>query len=206
MVQKKHREFWQQWSQEYLTRLQQRPKWLRTRENLEIGDLVMINEPNTPPTKWQIGRIKDVHPGSDGMVRVATIRTPDGTCRRPVVKLCLLPSQRAMEWATDKVENPPSAIKRDETDGSMGKLETTVECRQRTQEGAKMKQQPSGSRGHESESGMNLESNDNKKRKRAMSGRGKPGGTVERKKIQPIQKSSRNCNRTTIGLHTICVH
>lgn len=101
LVQRKNREFWHQWRQEYLTRMQQRPKWLRKRENLEVGDMVMINEPNTPPTRWVIGRIKDVHPGSDGMVRVATIRTPDGICKRPVVKLCLLPTQRAMEFTME---------------------------------------------------------------------------------------------------------
>lgn len=79
-----HREFWQH-----------RPKWLKTRENIQIGDLVMINEPNTAPTKWLMGRVANVHPGDDGIIRVATIRTPKGMCKRPIVKLCLLPSPEA---------------------------------------------------------------------------------------------------------------
>lgn len=39
-----------------------------------------------------MGRVKEVHPGNDGIVRVATIQTEDGTTiKRPVVKLAVLP-------------------------------------------------------------------------------------------------------------------
>jgi hypothetical protein len=36
---------------------------------------------------------EDIHPGADGVIRVATVKTNGGSFRRPVVKLCPLPSQ-----------------------------------------------------------------------------------------------------------------
>lgn len=51
LVQHKHREFWNQWSKEYLQRLQERPKWLKTRNNIKIGDLVLISDNNMGPTQ-----------------------------------------------------------------------------------------------------------------------------------------------------------
>ena len=36
---------------------------------------------------YKMARVVDVHPGSDGEVRAATIRTVEGVYKRPVVKL-----------------------------------------------------------------------------------------------------------------------
>lgn len=49
--------FWKSWSYEYLSRMQQRPKWKHVQENLKEGQLVMIMEDNLPPTVWALGRI-----------------------------------------------------------------------------------------------------------------------------------------------------
>ena len=48
---------------------------------------------NCLPTQWSIGRITAVFPGVDGVVRVAEVATPQGSYRRPVRKLCPLPTQ-----------------------------------------------------------------------------------------------------------------
>lgn len=86
-----HQSFWKRWSSEYLTTLQAKSKWYRPQSNLAIGDLVLLRQPNVPPTVWKLGRIVSVHPGEDGVVRVATVRTRDGVYKRPVVKLARLP-------------------------------------------------------------------------------------------------------------------
>ncbi|XP_055911959.1 uncharacterized protein LOC129945983 [Eupeodes corollae] len=83
--------FWKRWHTEYLTSLQERPKWTKPTINLRPGDLVVIKEPNLPPTKWILGRIVSVKPGTDERVRVANVRTATGTYVRPISKLALLP-------------------------------------------------------------------------------------------------------------------
>ncbi|KAJ8944184.1 hypothetical protein NQ318_016164 [Aromia moschata] len=51
-----------------------------------------FNGRNSPPLRWKLGRITDVHPGADGVVRVVSIRTSSGTTKRAVRKVCLLPA------------------------------------------------------------------------------------------------------------------
>ncbi|XP_076377847.1 uncharacterized protein LOC117225086 [Megalopta genalis] len=61
------------------------------RQALEVGTLVLIKEDNLPPLRWRLGRIKELHLGTDGGARVATVKTADGIFKRPVAKLCMLP-------------------------------------------------------------------------------------------------------------------
>lgn len=93
-----HQHFWKAWHDDYLTSLQPRGKWEEASEDLQVGNIVVIRHENLPPSQWRIGRITGVHPGSDGLVRNATILYPsrDGdhiTTRevvRSVQKLCKL--------------------------------------------------------------------------------------------------------------------
>lgn len=84
--------FWKRWTTEYLPQLQVRGKWTAKSTNLKIGDLVIIKEDMVVPGRWKMGRVLQTHPGSDGTVRVVTLRTSNGNeMKRPVVKLCRLP-------------------------------------------------------------------------------------------------------------------
>lgn len=56
-----------------------------------VGQLVLISSDQTPPTAWPIGRVTEVHPGDDGLVRNATVRTSSTTLVRPIQKLIVLP-------------------------------------------------------------------------------------------------------------------
>jgi hypothetical protein len=80
--------FWRRWSNEYLTTLQQRYKWKTSQENAQIGDVVVIRDDQLAPMKWPLGRIIDVQPGDDSLVRIATVKTATGEYKRPIVKLC----------------------------------------------------------------------------------------------------------------------
>lgn len=91
LVQKMRNDFWRRWHREYLTRMQQRPKWVSKSSNLEKGNLVLIIEDNLPPTRWVLGRVLEIHPGQDGLVRVSTLRCQGTVIKRPIVKLALLP-------------------------------------------------------------------------------------------------------------------
>lgn len=85
--------FWSRWAKEYLSTLQQRPKWYKSFANVKLNDLVLVKEDNTAPLCWPRGRVIEVHPGADGVVRTVTIKTEKGTFKRPTRKLCLLPRQ-----------------------------------------------------------------------------------------------------------------
>lgn len=88
-----HQVFWSRWSSEYLNTLMQRQKWTRNSPELQIGDVVFFYGTSTSPLNWPIGRIENLHPGQDGISRVATIRTSNGRLTRPLNKLVILPSE-----------------------------------------------------------------------------------------------------------------
>ncbi|XP_053686315.1 uncharacterized protein LOC128735856 [Sabethes cyaneus] len=91
VIQKKLQEFWKRWQSEYLAQLQGRTKRWRPPVPITEGQLVVIRDENLPPIKWKMGRIQQVHPGDDGVVRVVTLKTAAGLLKRPVEKICILP-------------------------------------------------------------------------------------------------------------------
>ncbi|KAL1130802.1 hypothetical protein AAG570_012043 [Ranatra chinensis] len=84
-------QFWLRWHAEYLPQLRERSKWLRPTPNLQPGDLVLLEEANTPPLIWPMGRILKTHPGRDGVVRRVLVQTSSGNYLRPAVKIYRLP-------------------------------------------------------------------------------------------------------------------
>lgn len=90
-VQKLYHQFWFIWNNEYLSELQTRSKWLHKYENAEIGQLVILREPNIPPCKWLKGRIMKTFKGDDDLIRVVEIRTKNGIVKRGINQICKLP-------------------------------------------------------------------------------------------------------------------
>lgn len=86
-----HRHFWTRWKNEYLSSLQYRAKWQVPGKQVAVGSLVLMRE-TTHPLHWRLGQICTLHPGPDGIVRVATVNTSTGKLTRPMVKLCPLPT------------------------------------------------------------------------------------------------------------------
>lgn len=85
--------FWKRWSRDYITELQQRSrnKGSTLSPNVTPGTMVLLVEDNAPPLMWPVGRVESVHFGSDGIVRVANVKTAKGLFKRAVRKLCVLP-------------------------------------------------------------------------------------------------------------------
>nr|CAI5865611.1 unnamed protein product [Callosobruchus analis] len=80
------------WSNEYLSSLQKRAKWYSSSScEPKVGDLVVLKDENTAPQFWRLGRIQNLHPGSDGVVRVLSIKTVNGIVTRAIQRVCLLP-------------------------------------------------------------------------------------------------------------------
>ncbi|KAB0804831.1 hypothetical protein PPYR_01801 [Photinus pyralis] len=83
--------FWNRWSKEYTHTLQARSKWNYQREPIQTGTMVLLKGESTPTLLWPLGRVVELHPGSDGTTRVVTVRTGSGLVKRAVAKLCVLP-------------------------------------------------------------------------------------------------------------------
>ncbi|XP_075163311.1 uncharacterized protein LOC142235943 [Haematobia irritans] len=83
--------FWRRWSKEYITLMQERMKWNKATKNIEIGTLAIISEDNIAPYNWLLGRVIEIHSGTDGLVRVATLQTKSGLLKRSIHRLCPLP-------------------------------------------------------------------------------------------------------------------
>ena len=79
----------QRWRKEYLSSLAIRSKWNKEERNLKEGDLILIKN-DAPRSHWPLGRILKTFPGRDGRVRMAEVKTPNGTLMLPAAKLCLL--------------------------------------------------------------------------------------------------------------------
>ncbi|KAB0794911.1 hypothetical protein PPYR_11750 [Photinus pyralis] len=85
--------FWRRWSKEVLPELQKRTKWQSMGHGqIDIGSLVLLSNNNLPPFQWPLGRVKEVYPGQDGIIRVVLVRLPGGNCvKRAIHQLCVLP-------------------------------------------------------------------------------------------------------------------
>ncbi|XP_039309629.1 uncharacterized protein LOC113004665 [Solenopsis invicta] len=93
-ISKVRQDFWARWNLEYLNELQIRNKWTKDGPKLETGTIVCIKDKNLPCNQWTLGRIVETHPGTDGIVRAATIKTATGVIKRAAKALCPLPIER----------------------------------------------------------------------------------------------------------------
>ncbi|XP_047543174.1 uncharacterized protein LOC125075505 [Vanessa atalanta] len=95
-VEQVRQHFWTRWTKEYVSELQVRTKWMKSRDSLKEGTLVLIKDDNSPPLKWSMGRIVSTFPGKDGVSRVAANRVASGAItRRAFSKICPLPLDAA---------------------------------------------------------------------------------------------------------------
>ena len=83
-------EFWRRYIKEYLPKMQKRQKWTNCLKDLKIGDLVLIQNENTPRPLWPLGLVVRYNQGRDGLVRSVRVKTPTGQLVRPITKLVLL--------------------------------------------------------------------------------------------------------------------
>ncbi|CAK1597725.1 unnamed protein product [Parnassius mnemosyne] len=83
--------FWSRFSLEYVNLLQQKVKWRSSTKELKLGSLVLVKERALPPLMWSLGRVMQLYPGSDGVSRVAELKTRRGTIRRAFNNICPLP-------------------------------------------------------------------------------------------------------------------
>ena len=81
---------WRRWNKEFLTLLQTRGKWLDVKEDMEIGDVVLVADPNNLKGRWPLGRVVEVFPCQDGHVRSVRVQSGGKVLVRPISRLCPL--------------------------------------------------------------------------------------------------------------------
>lgn len=82
--------FWKRWVSEYLPTIVHRQKWHGETRNVQVGDLVVIVDPDAKRREWTRGKVVQVTCASDGRVRQAEIQTATGILKRPTAKLAVL--------------------------------------------------------------------------------------------------------------------
>ena len=102
-VQGKVDSFWDCWQRHMPPQLNLRNKWYHPRCNLEKGDYVLIFEEGmknkaAPRSLWKKAIVVEAHPGTDGLVRSATVKDcNNNTYVRPVAKLSLVATRAELE-------------------------------------------------------------------------------------------------------------
>ncbi|XP_055634113.1 uncharacterized protein LOC129774405 [Toxorhynchites rutilus septentrionalis] len=90
-VQRLAQDFRARWQSEYVLSLQRMAKWQASSPNVAVGDFVLLVDDHEKPQQWPLGRILELFPGSDGLVRVVSVKTGNNTFRRDVRKLRRFP-------------------------------------------------------------------------------------------------------------------
>jgi hypothetical protein len=83
-------QFWKRWRKEFLPSLNVRSKWFHLQRNLKVGDVVLVVDPNAKRGDWPLGRVTQVYPAKDGLVRVVEVKVGKSIYKRPIHRLCPL--------------------------------------------------------------------------------------------------------------------
>ena len=80
--------FWSRWKREVINLSQSRKKWNVKRDNIKIGDIVLVVDTLCHRSQWKLARVIDTQVSSDGLVREAELQFAGGSVlKRPVQKL-----------------------------------------------------------------------------------------------------------------------
>ena len=72
---------------ENLNELNVRQKWSTGTHTIKQGTLVVLKEKNTPCQQWELGRVLETFPGSDGIIRTVTVKTASDILKSCVKQL-----------------------------------------------------------------------------------------------------------------------
>lgn len=79
-----------------MNQLQNRPRWFKSSEDIRENCIVLIENEDTLPLQWPLGKVVETFRGSDGHVRYVRLKTSNGELVRPIVKICPLPQTKKL--------------------------------------------------------------------------------------------------------------
>jgi hypothetical protein len=111
------RDLWKRWMNDYVLALRDSHRCMHGNDDNvwpRVGDVVLIHS-DEPRSIWKLGKITGLHRGRDGLIRVADLKTAQGTTTRPVVKLYpleqdLVPSVSNLDNTEDPATNSDAAV------------------------------------------------------------------------------------------------
>ena len=83
-------QLWRRWTHEFLPNLNHRQKWFQQQRNAQMDDIVLLVDDTLPRSRWSLGRIMQVFPDKDGLVRTVLVKSRNALFKRPITKLCLI--------------------------------------------------------------------------------------------------------------------
>lgn len=90
LVQQLSNSFWKRFCRDVIPMLVPRKKWLKKKEDIKVGDVVVTADSNPIRGRWSLGRIVEVFEGRDGCVRNVRIRMGQNFLRRPISKVAVI--------------------------------------------------------------------------------------------------------------------
>ena len=116
--------FWEVWRTQYLVSLPAVRHRSKSRGELRVGSVVLIQEDHTPRMQWNLGVVLELYPGRDSIVRSVKLHTTSGSRVRAIQRLYDLevvsddpsfppghnkvqPPQK-LDEGSEPVEEPPS--------------------------------------------------------------------------------------------------
>ena len=100
--------FKKQFAEEYMAYLRTRHQIQHHEDPLEevqihVGDLVVMKNENEKRCLWEIAEVQEILPSADARVRAVRLRTKNGECTRPIVKLCPLLTAKELRPEQDNL-------------------------------------------------------------------------------------------------------
>ncbi len=62
-------------------------KWSHSQREVQVGDIVLLKYTNLFVRNWPLARAVEIHPGNDGHVPVATVKSSEKIYHRAICKL-----------------------------------------------------------------------------------------------------------------------
>ena len=62
-------------------------KWKQCKQCVNVGDIILLIVNELFNRSWPLARVEQVHPGSDGLVRVVTLKIQKGSYKHAVNRL-----------------------------------------------------------------------------------------------------------------------
>jgi len=101
-IQETVEKLWKRFTEEILVDNREAPKWVKDKENITIGDLVIVMDPSPMKGEWKLGVVTKVFPGRDGKVRNLKLRMKEELFQRSVFNLIPIPKWRGEDLLDPK--------------------------------------------------------------------------------------------------------